>query len=581
MAVEDVKSKIVAATVYESRAQVHRSAKATLNKGATSLVFSDIPAAVDKDSVQVGLRAVSDAAPVGALSLNGITFEVREKTPDPTETKAAKEKHQSLVEKLEAELKDLEQEEEELTLQEQDLATEVDLTEDFFNMAVTDRGNEDPTVYEDTAMWEKIVTAKLGKNADFLERSRALSAAKAELTKKLQAKRLALRNARAADPTSTAKADTPIMMVHLEAKEDIGEVEVMVSYMMPNASWQAAYDLRVNTKTGGASITYHAIVRQNSVEAWTNASLTMSTAKPSVSGRAPDLVPWRANLTLPRPVNHGRAMKRSGGGGSRSKGYDRAVTEKMMMQCDAVLDDFDGGSYDDDDDDGLCDVTSAEPAAFVAAQASEPTAGTAVTFDVPNTHTVPENNDAVRVSLTVIQLTPEITYATRPSAAEVAYAILNATNPSSFTLMPGEANVFVDGQFITKTSFPRIAPKNMLRVGIGQESSISVKYKVLKDHSSELGGMLSTRKHKREFFRQIVVKNLRDTPATIKVEHEYPTADDSRIEVTVVEPQLPQDALDSSEGSFSTTIDLAPRQEKKIPVHIAVTYPTDMTVLGL
>jgi uncharacterized protein (TIGR02231 family) len=566
-----VESKVVAVTVYESRAQVHRSGTIKLLKGATTVKFSNFPTSADRDSVQVGLKLSDENVAADALTLNGITFEQPERKHEEAATKSDEQA------RLEEKIKTLEEKLEELTIVADTITEEENIQDDYFKMAVVSRGNDDPSIYEDISLWEKVIAGRVDKDREILERRRAQRKEAEDTRVELKQARDDLRKAQAGQPMSKPQSTRPLVLVHLEANVDVGEVEILLSYMVNDASWTAAYDLRVDREKNTAAITYHAVVKQGTDETWRNVSLTMSTAKPAVSGRAPDLSRWYARVSF-------RTYRSKAPGGSAKRKSAPQLQDQLRNKKESKMarEEEEAEYMEDDEDEEMDGDGIATPASFDSADASAE-GGTAVTFDVPNRHTVPCNNDPVRVSLTVIQLTPEFTYVSRPSAAEVCYAVLNATNTSTFTIMPGEANVFVDGQFITKTTLPRISSKNHLRVSIGEDAGISVKYKAIKEENSEAGGgILSSKKYKREYFKLVTIKNQKDVPVSVRVEHEYPTASDSRVEITLVEPAwVVKEGGEPKEGKLVVPLELKAREEKKVNIQIAVQYPTDLSLIGL
>ena len=62
-----------------------------------------------------------------------------------------------------------------------------------------------------------------------------------------------------------------------------------ISYVVRNASWTPAYDIRVNNVDEPVQLVYKADIRQNTKEKWDNVKLTLSTANPNASGEAPVL----------------------------------------------------------------------------------------------------------------------------------------------------------------------------------------------------------------------------------------------------------------------------------------------------
>src|SRR5476651_2533682 len=81
-----------------------------------------------------------------------------------------------------------------------------------------------------------------------------------------------------------------------------GTLDLALSYAVPGASWTPSYDARVNSNEKSIALAYSGIVRQNTGEDWKDVALTLSTARPSLGGAAPEVRPWTLDVFVPRPM---------------------------------------------------------------------------------------------------------------------------------------------------------------------------------------------------------------------------------------------------------------------------------------
>ncbi|KAL5463143.1 hypothetical protein EMCRGX_G032019 [Ephydatia muelleri] len=108
-----------------------------------------------------------------------------------------------------------------------------------------------------------------------------------EEMKKLNERIQVLRtNAEKMDPSKKTKATETIRSVHigLEASMET-DVTLLVSYVVTNASWSPAYDVRHQGDEG---------------EDWLNAKMSLSTAQPSLGGAPPTLETHTIRFKTPR-----------------------------------------------------------------------------------------------------------------------------------------------------------------------------------------------------------------------------------------------------------------------------------------
>jgi hypothetical protein len=119
------------------------------------------------------------------------------------------------------------------------------------------------------------------------------------------------------------------------------------------------------------------------------------------------------------------------------------------------------------------------------------------TFAIPRPATIASDNDAHKVSITVLTLKPSFTHVVVPrcvapgtergrradpalrlrrgrravpdSINTNAYIKASVTNDSSFPLLPGPLNVFIDGSFITQTALELTAPREEFALFLGAD----------------------------------------------------------------------------------------------------------------
>ncbi|KAF6742864.1 hypothetical protein DFP72DRAFT_859715, partial [Ephemerocybe angulata] len=83
-----------------------------------------------------------------------------------------------------------------------------------------------------------------------------------------------------------------------------GEIEMVVTYGVENASWTALYEVRAKTdsKEAPVEISYKAAIAQSTGEEWANAPMTLQTATPTFGIGLPKLEPWNLSIK-PQPVS--------------------------------------------------------------------------------------------------------------------------------------------------------------------------------------------------------------------------------------------------------------------------------------
>ncbi|KAL4885486.1 hypothetical protein BJY04DRAFT_179797 [Aspergillus karnatakaensis] len=82
-------------------------------------------------------------------------------------------------------------------------------------------------------------------------------------------------------------------------KQEPIDVMLRLSYIVPVKSWSSRYELRMNSPSSTARMTYRADFGNTSTETWRDARVTLSTSQASFSGigaRIPSLDPWNIKI---------------------------------------------------------------------------------------------------------------------------------------------------------------------------------------------------------------------------------------------------------------------------------------------
>jgi uncharacterized protein (TIGR02231 family) len=215
-------------------------------------------------------------------------------------------------------------------------------------------------------------------------------------------------------------------------------------------------------------------------------------------------------------------MKRSGGGGMRAMNDDSdedlvsELMERLVEQGAPLC----RGQY--------------EAVAIETAAVQE--AATSVSFGVARPMTVLRDGEAVRAALVTIDLPVTLTHVTAPSALEAVFATAKATNTSEVPLAAGAASVFLDGQFVTRSTLPRTPVGEELRVSVGRDEGVSVKRKMLNKKRSDEGGMFSGRRDLVTHTFVTTLKNGRRGAVDVLVQERVPCSDSDDLVVTLVRP---------------------------------------------
>jgi hypothetical protein len=67
------------------------------------------------------------------------------------------------------------------------------------------------------------------------------------------------------------------------------QLELELLYVVTDASWHAAYDLRAESNDSGLDLTYYGVIINHSLDDWRDVPMSLSTAQPAIGSAPPHL----------------------------------------------------------------------------------------------------------------------------------------------------------------------------------------------------------------------------------------------------------------------------------------------------
>jgi len=365
-AATQLNTTISAVTVYNDRAIVTRTARAEVQAGLNELHIEGLPASLIDDSLQAAATGTADATLLDITARQ--TFVAT--TPDPR--RAA----------IEDALTSLREEERSLNDRAALLKSHRDLLDRLQNSAVTITGGERaerPKLdeVEATLAYGQAEIAKLNTQLQALDRELA----------QLQAQITAHQNQLDELPALPSRRSVKTATLRIQAAQP-GDLDIELRYTTPQASWRPAYDAHVSTTESRVQLGYFAQVRQTTGEDWENVALTLSTARPSLGGHAPELSPWHLDL-VPDAANEENAplvrlqnRKALGFGAAPAPRLAAAQSSGERMTFDLVAADY--------------------------AEAALDPSSTVATFTIATPATLHSDNSPQKIPVTTLDLDAEI-----------------------------------------------------------------------------------------------------------------------------------------------------------------------------
>ncbi|MEM7037126.1 MAG: DUF4139 domain-containing protein, partial [Bacteroidota bacterium] len=291
------KSDISQVTVFLRGAQITRSAKVAVKKGENIVQFEGLAEGIDARSIQ--------ASAPNVVLINSVVHEVNH---------LKNQKKSPRIRSLEDSLKILNEAIAALSDEEAVLNTEKTMILKNQSLAGKKKG---------------VTTEELAKAADFF-RTR-LKDIHSRLLKAKQKKRRHNEHKTRINKQLKElnyRRNQPSNDITVKLKSDYSRtITLKIRYLVNNAGWIPAYDLRAKDTESPIQLDYRADVWQNTGIDWKQVELTLSSGDPRQGGTAPSLAQW--NLYTAAPI----AIR-----GSRDKGvYQYYLEDKERSQNESTI----------------------------------------------------------------------------------------------------------------------------------------------------------------------------------------------------------------------------------------------------
>jgi len=517
----EVNSKITKVILYPSSGRLTRTAELELSVGAHELRLQNIPTNIDPSSVSVNLKASSKA-----VILKDVVTE---------RVFTARTSHE-VVAKLEAELKALKEEiqaaQQRLEGSQAKISHLNGLLSETRNVVfalnqekLTIDGHFDRIRHIDTER-EKYIQEQTQLRV-------SLQRMEEDLVEKQQQFQAV---------SSMGNRESTLVKVGIQADEE-ATVTLELSYLQYACGWQPVY--RASLDEQKFSLAYEAQVNQKTGEDWQDVAMSLSTSSPLGFKNLPELEPWYLSRVAPASKPISRDM------------LQKSINAMPMM--------------------GMAPMESAPLQEVGFSQAEVKDQGVSMQFELPQVVSVPSKDTATRLGITVLELPAEVDLLIIPKLSPEAYRRVKISNDSQFTLMPGKAALFFNGEYLGENPFS-LTPaggKNDLSFGVDQR--VVVEREILQQDVSKK--MLQDR-NVRSYKYQIKINNTSKETLRAEVQDGTPVSrqDDIKVRLESVEPKPAEtDEL----NRMTWRLSLAPGSEVVLKYQFTVDAPRDVIISGL
>jgi uncharacterized protein (TIGR02231 family) len=313
-------------------------------------------------------------------------------------------------------------------------------------------------------------------------------------------------------PKSTAPVQQIVVTVSADAATS-GYLDV--SYMVNNAGWSPAYDLRADDISSPVKLTYKANVYQSTGVDWDNVDVTLSTINPNRSNIKPTLAPWYISYYQPvsYPTYSGRAYPQA----APAKDYD--LNEVESMEESEVV------AYDD-----AYYKSQKKEAEHMANYTQMSESMTMVEFELKLKQSIPSDGQTHMMAVKSENIESTFEHFIVPKMDNDAFLVAHMTGWEELNLLPAVANIYYDGTYVGQTRINPSVMSDTLDLALGRDRGIYVTRKKVSDE--EKVKALSSEKSKTVTY-EIAVKNYKSSEINLTIEDQIPISslEDIKVEM--------------------------------------------------
>ncbi len=338
------------------------------------------------------------------------------------------------------------------------------------------------------------------------------------------------------------------------------QVQFNINYITQEAWWQPVYDLKVGGSNKTVKLIYKAELHQATGIAWDKVKITLASSLPNQYGTAPLLAAWYLRYRDLQEVvvtgygninrdSRNRAMNTLSGR-LTGKASGAAVTEEQLVDKETqqkALDEY---------------TRVQQNLVFVS-------------FDIDLPYTIPSDGKAYSISMKDYDLPASFKHYAVPKLDKDAYLLAQITNWEDLSLLPGEANIILDGAYVGKTTLD-VTNGDTLNITVGRDKRLVIKREKITDYSSKK--FLASNKTQK-FTYEITIRNTNNETVKAHIKDQIPLTTEKGIEVSVEDNGGAE--LNADLGVLNWLIELKPKETRKLRFTYTIKYPKDKLIDNL
>lgn len=324
--------------------------------------------------------------------------------------------------------------------------------------------------------------------------------------------------------------------------------KIRLSYLVSQAGWEPAYDLRIEKIGEPVELVMRAIAWQQTNEDWNDIKLGFSSAQPNQSGNAPELNPFYLQI-----INSNNIRIRGVSSMAPAVLEDNAMNEVVVVGYGTQKK---GKMFKTEALDVMVDEQK-----------------TALEYHIDIPYTLRSDNNRQTIEIAHYEMPAVYEHRAIPKLEKAAFLIARIPNWTTYPILNGEATLYFDNTLVGKTSIDTQSTEDTLNLSLGRDSKVLITREKQKEYSQRRI-LSSTQTDSRQW--KLTVKNNRKEAIKMVISDQIPLTSSSTIEVKANTPKDSQ--YNEKTGEVKWEIQLEPSDKKEVQFSYEVKYPKDQKI---
>ncbi|OHD63943.1 MAG: hypothetical protein A2176_15045 [Spirochaetes bacterium RBG_13_51_14] len=336
-----------------------------------------------------------------------------------------------------------------------------------------------------------------------------------------------------------------------------GEADFSFTYVIPSTAWEMKYDVRADSAQQRIGLFVYGNIYQMTGENWENIMLSLSTGAPASAISPPDLAPWFLDVEAPY---RSEEMEYDEGAGAERKSAKKKESAKA-------------------------DIGKQQPAEVEIRET-----GPYFEISFPVRQNITSSAKYQKKFIREFRLedgkAPRFFYEAIPADVQSGYLKAAVKNTTGLPLLPGEAQIFLDNEFMGKASMPAMAPGMEEEIILGVESRIAARKELVKKYEEAAGIMGGKR---RILYRyKLTVENRLPRGIDVFVYDALPLSRNDKIDVEIknlsrhyLKDEEFEKTTRHAQGIRKWRLDLGAGAKEEITYDAVISFDKELTVRGM